>query len=287
MIQVRTCTQADIPAQRELWQLAFGDAGAYVDNFYRICWTPDRFLILEEDGHLCSMTAWFDTRLVLPGGSSLRAAYLYAVATRPECRGRGFASMLLNAADSWFRERSFPLVTTVPAEPSLHSFFTAAGFREHFAMEETVLEAGSFPPPSAALIPVTADGYGTLREQLLEHVPHIAYDSRGILFQEACCSLGKGGMYRADTSAGPALLCGEDAGDGSFVIKELLGRPEAVLAAAGSIPAAFPGRRWTLRGPRLPFDASLKLFGMVKVLDPELARRFDWTRAAWLGLAFD
>ena len=33
MLQTRISTPADIPRQRELWQLAFGDGGAYVDNF--------------------------------------------------------------------------------------------------------------------------------------------------------------------------------------------------------------------------------------------------------------
>ena len=34
MIQIRISRPEDIPRQRELWQLAFGDDGAYVDNFY-------------------------------------------------------------------------------------------------------------------------------------------------------------------------------------------------------------------------------------------------------------
>ena len=33
MANVRPSVPADIPAQRQLWQLAFGDDGAYVDNF--------------------------------------------------------------------------------------------------------------------------------------------------------------------------------------------------------------------------------------------------------------
>ncbi len=50
MLQTRISTPADIPRQRELWQLAFGDDGAYVDNFYHTYYKPERMLMLEEDG---------------------------------------------------------------------------------------------------------------------------------------------------------------------------------------------------------------------------------------------
>ena len=48
-----------------------------VDNFYQTYYKPERMLLLEEDGVVQSMTAWFDTQLVLPGEGRFRAAYLY------------------------------------------------------------------------------------------------------------------------------------------------------------------------------------------------------------------
>ena len=132
MLLVRPSTPEDIPAQRLLWHLAFGDEGAYVDNFYSTYYRPERVLVLEEGGQVRSMTAWFDTTFVVPGRGAYRAAYLYAVATHPDCRGRGLAGRLLAEADRYFRALSIPAVTTVPAEPSLHDFFGANGFRECF-----------------------------------------------------------------------------------------------------------------------------------------------------------
>ena len=61
MIRMRPSVPEDIPRQRELWGLAFGDDGAYVDNFYQNYYRPERVLVLEEDGVIQSMTAWFDT----------------------------------------------------------------------------------------------------------------------------------------------------------------------------------------------------------------------------------
>ena len=126
-MDTRLSFPADIPALRALWSLAFGDDGAYVDNFFHTYYRPDRVLVLEEEGQVRSMTAWFDTVFVVPGRGKFRAAYLYAVATHPDCRGKGLAARLLKGADEYFRTLSIPAVTTVPAEPSLHSFFGANG----------------------------------------------------------------------------------------------------------------------------------------------------------------
>ena len=131
----------DIPTLRELWQLAFGDSGPYVDNFFNTYYRPERMLVLEEDGLVRAMTAWFDTTFVVPGAGEFRAAYLYAVATHPDCRSRGLSGQLLAWADEWFRERGIPAVTTVPAQPSLHNFFGANGFRECFELFEGKLLA--------------------------------------------------------------------------------------------------------------------------------------------------
>ena len=76
MIQIRISRPEDIPRQRELWQLAFGDDGAYVDNFYNAYYQPERVLLLEEDGVVQAMTAWFETTFAVPGQGRYRAAYL-------------------------------------------------------------------------------------------------------------------------------------------------------------------------------------------------------------------
>ena len=91
MERLRCSVVQDIPRLRELWYLAFGDDGAYVDNFFDTYYKPERMLVLEEDGVVQAMTAWFDTAFVVPEEGSFRAAYLYAVATHPDCRGKGMA----------------------------------------------------------------------------------------------------------------------------------------------------------------------------------------------------
>ncbi len=287
MIRMRVSVPGDIPAQRELWKLAFGDDGAYVDNFYETYYRPERVLVLEEDGAVRSMTAWFDTVLVVPGQGEYRTAYLYAVATHPDCRGRGFSGQLQAWADDYFRSLGIPAVSTVPAEGSLHRFFQANGFRECFLLEEQTLTPADLAPGAPVLTPATAEEYGALRERLLAERPHILYPPDAIRYQEGCCRVLEGGLFRGETPAGPVLVCAESGYNCLVVLKEVLGAPAAREAALADLPRVLPAGRWLVRGPRLGEGAVSRLFGMVKMLNPEADRAWKRDSTAYLGLAFD
>lgn len=290
MLTVRPSVPEDIPAQRELWKLAFGDSDSYIDNFYNTYYRPERVVVLEEGGAVRSMTAWFDTTFVVPGQGEYRAAYLYAVATHPDCRGQGLAGKLLAGADEYFRSLGIPAVTTVPAEPSLHNFFGANGFRECFRILGGSLRREELPlSPSNVLRPASTEEYGRVREALLKDIPHIAYPADALAYQAGCCALGDGGLFVGD---GPVCLCAERAEEDFVIVKELLGSFEAHRLACCDLPRIAPARRWELRQPRPQRDCvgvnkNLGKFGMLKWLDPALEKGWDWDTIGYLGLAFD
>lgn len=293
MLTVRPSIPEDIPAQRALWKLAFGDSDQYIDNFYSTYYRPERVVVLEEDGAVRSMTAWFDTTFIVPGQGAHRAAYLYAVATHPDCRGRGLASRLLAGADKYFRSLHIPAVTTVPAEPSLHNFFGANGFRECFRLLGGTLRREEIPlPPSNVLRPASTEEYGRVREALLKDIPHIAYPEDALTYQAGCCALGDGGLFVGETESGPACLCAERADDSLVIVKEFLGGAGTGRCVFSDLPRIAPARRWEIRSPR-PRDERPELrgelgkFGMLKWLDPAQAQSWDWNTVGYLGLAFD
>lgn len=293
MITVRPSVPEDVPAQRELWRLAFGDSDAYIDNFYNTYYRPDRVIVLEEDGTVRSMTAWFDTVFAVPGQGEYRAAYLYAVATHPDCRGRGLAARLLAGADGYFRSLAIPAVTTVPAEPSLHDFFGANGFRECFRILGTHLRREEISvPPSDLLRPASPQEYGRVRETLLADIPHIAYPADALAYQAGCCALGDGGLYVGETPAGPVCLCAERADDELVIVKESLGAVGAYRYIFPALLRIAPAQRWEFRAPRPRNErpdlrGNLGKFAMLKWLDPALEKSWDWDTVGYLGLAFD
>lgn len=300
MITVRPSVPEDVPAQRELWKLAFGDSDAYIDNFYRAYYRPERVVVLEEDGAVRSMTAWFDTAFAVPGQGEYRAAYLYAVATHPDCRGRGLAGKLLAGADGYFRSVNIPAVTTVPAEPSLHSFFGAHGFRECFRILGTYLTADELEhihrPAPGLFRPASPEEYGRVREELLAGIPHIAYPADALAYQAGCCALGDGGLFVGESPTGPMCLCAERADSDLVIFKEFLCPKQETAQEMGQIwldfPRIAPARRWEIRCPRPRNErpdlrGELGKFAMLKWLDPALEKGWDWDTVGYLGLAFD
>jgi len=290
MSVLRTSNWQDIPRLRELWKLAFGDEGAYIDHFFEQYYTPERVLVLEENGAVQAMTAWFKTTLKQPDCTEWKGAYLYAVATHPDCRGRGFAGQLLAYAGEYLRwEQGVDCLTTVPARPDLHPFFGKNGFQECFVLAERPLEGEQLPlsGPETILRPVAPQEYGALREQLLAELPHVSYGPAALDYQAGCCRMSGGGLYRGDTAAGPVCLCAEGAGDGLMVLKEFLGSPAAVRLAQGDLPRAVPARRWLVREPSAPGRGEEREFAMVKWLTAEVPPEWKGMRRAYLGLAFD
>lgn len=279
MVQLRTSRIQDVPSLKALWKLAFGDEDTYIDHFFTRYCTPERMLVLEENGVVRAMTAWFDMPLVFADGTSAPSAYLYAVATHPDCRGRGLAGQLLTFADRWLKEQGFACVTTVPARPDLHLFFGQNGFEECFALEQQ----GCVPQPGtehARLEPVDAETYGALREQLLTNLDHIAYSSSAMDYQAGVCALSGGGLYRLNETG---CACVELSGDEVFV-KELLcpaGNRQAALAV---IAAKHPAKRYWVRTPYHGTGARWD-FAMLKWLSP--APEWRQKSVPYLGLAFD
>ena len=281
MEHIRLSTPEDIPALRGLWTLAFGDGGAYLDNFFDTYYKPERMIVLEQDSEVRAMTAWFDTTFVVPGWGEYRAAYLYAVATHPDCRGQGLAGRLLAWADGYFQTQGIPAVTTVPAEPSLHNFFAANGFRECFCHDEVLL-APCTTVPGFSLEVLSATEYAALREKFLSALPHILLPTDAVTYQAGCSRISGGGLYSAKTASGQVILCAEGMADGTLLVKELLGQPSACEEVIQNLHALLPRFSGVCRFPghKVPF-------GMLKWLDKSREERWNWASSAYLGLAFD
>lgn len=279
MVKLRPSEMSDISTLKTLWKLAFGDEDAYIDHFFAGYYAPERMLVLEEDGAVRAMTAWFDMPLTFSDGTKVPSAYLYAVATQPDCRGRGLAGTLLAFADQWLEEQGFACLTTVPARPDLHKFFGQNGFEECFVLEQREYIPRTKIGP-APLTHVGAVEYALLRERMLEGTDHIAYAPEALTYQAGVCALSGGGLYRVGEIG---CACVELSGDQVFV-KELLCPPDERECALIAIAQAHPAQCYRVRGPYQGLGGKWD-FAMIKWLCPPP----EWHKktAPYLGLAFD
>ena len=85
----RPARSEDIPQLKALWKLVFGDADELIDAFFALLWPDCRTAVVEENGTV--VAAAYAVRL-----ENIR--YIYAVATHPEYRGRGYGEAVTLAA---------------------------------------------------------------------------------------------------------------------------------------------------------------------------------------------
>lgn len=291
MSHTRFSVSQDREALRQLWQLVFEDSDTFLDHFFQEHYDPQHALVLEEDGTLQAMAFWFETQLMVPGIQPVKAAYLYAVATHPDFRGKGLARQLLDESAQLLRDLGCELMTLVPSEPTLHLFYQDRGFHECFVNAEYEMTPAKppFQLPGISLEQVDPQTYTDVREQLLNGTPRLSYSTAAMAYQEGCCKLSGGGLYVGRTPAGPVCLTLERSPENMMLAKELLGSHDALMFMSGEFYKLAPNLRWSVRCPvgfATP-DASVKKFGMLRWLDPVVAENWDYESTAYLGLAFD
>ena len=284
MPEMNVSTPQDWPACKQLWKLAFGDDDFYIDNFYENYYRPERVVVLKDENGIRSMLALLPMSLRWADGGTTKASYLYALATHPDARGKGYATFLMRYADFYLGEQAVPFLSTVPAEESLQNYFAAsADFQRCHPIDEAELDTPA-PAPVPA-VPVSAEEYHALREALLKDTAHAIYDVEYLEYQRKVSALFGGGLYRMETATGTAIAVAELHGD-TLDVRELLSSAGGQAQALSALAAALPAPRCRIRCPagtcELP-GAVTKTFGMGKRVPPMPTKLAN----SYFGLAFD
>ena len=291
MIRIRPSRPEEALAQKELWRKAFGDEDRYIDWFYECCWKPEDMLLLLEDGVLASMLALLPMEIALPGGKTASAYYVYALATDPAARKKGYGRQLLHYVDFHLRARGVDCVTVVPAEPSLHKFFATVDFQPGFSLRKLELLRNMVAQPGAgAAQPVEPAEYGRIRDGLLEGLPFIRYGKELIRYQQGMSQMAGAGLYRVEVDGVVGCAAAEYVDAQSLLLKELVIPRPQMAGAVAQLAALLPAARYHVRTPAawdgLP-GSYIQSFGMLKWYSQ--AKRAAWGQGThgYMGLGFD
>ena len=143
-------------------------------------------------------------------GRTYPAAYLYAVATREDCRGRGLAGTLLQFTEALLERLGYRCAVLVPAEQPLFGFYARLGYEPVFLRSRTPFPGGR---------EISQAEYHRRREALLTG-PHMTYGPELYAYLQSAYGVR---FYETDTGIAAA-------GDGYTA--EVL--PEIVSALHGS-----------------------------------------------------
>lgn len=237
---------------KELWHLAFGDGMEFIELFFQTAYSPSHCLYLSEEGQLTAALYWLDCEY-----RGQKQAYIYAVATHPEHRGKGLCRRLMDLTHGVLREQGYHAALLRPADEGLRRMYRKMGYRTATHVSEFRCCAGSYVPVQK----IDAEEYARLRRKFL---PENGVIQEGV-------SLSYLQSYSGFYSGADFLLAGA-AYQGEFNGSELLGNRDAasgILAALGYESGSF-----RCPGPDIPFGMFLPLTE-------------DAAEPAYLGLVFD
>lgn len=144
---------------RQLWKLAFGDSDAFLDKFYACAYSPRRCRCVTENGHIAAALYWFDGAF-----AGQKIAYLYAVATHPDFRSRGFCRALMEDTHALLTAQGYAAAMLLPDGGALRRMYAGMGYRDCCTVSEFVCTASGSSVP---LRVIGREEYARLRRQFL------------------------------------------------------------------------------------------------------------------------
>lgn len=244
---------ARIGALRKLWSTAFGDTEEFLDAFFGGAFAPERCLCISEGETAAAALYWFDC---LCEGRKL--AYIYAVATHPDHRGKGLCRRLMAQTHAILARRDYAGALLVPQDAPLRKMYANMGYRECTRVREEFCAAADAPVSIRRIGP---EEYAALRSMYLS-AGGVVQEGENLRFLSSMAELYAGEDFLLAAAEVENVLWG----------MELLGSRDAapgILKALG-----FGEGTFRIPGDEIPFAMYLPLSG-------------DAAEPSYFGLAFD
>ncbi len=211
---------------RRLWQEAFGDTDAFLDGFFTARFDRNRHHFIAENGIPVSALYWFDCEL-----EGQKLAYLYAVATDQNHRGKGLARRLMTETHEILQKQGYAGAILVPGGQDLFAMYEKLGYRTVTTVSEIFAQQGRTP---VMLTQIDARQYALLRRQYLP-AKGVIQEGVALDFLQTYCKFYKGADF--------LMVASED--NGALRVQELLGN----TAAAPGILQTLGYANGTFRAP--------------------------------------
>lgn len=123
----------------EIRRICFGEDDGYLRFYFSTRFTDDNTLIYVEQGRIVATLTIIPLTIKTPI-RNIPAAYIYAVATLPGFRRRGFAEALSEYADKILHQREIEAVVLSPASDQLFHYYTKLGYETYFRRQKILLQ---------------------------------------------------------------------------------------------------------------------------------------------------
>lgn len=150
---------SDIPSLRVLWKRAFSDTDEFLDGFFNTAFSTERCRCVKNENLVIAALYIFDCIYRYE-----KLAYIYAVATLPEHRGKGIGKALIKETLKQLEKLGYCGAILVPSDDKLFDFYEKLNFKTACYVDKIECFASENPVP---LRTVNAKEYGMLRKKYL------------------------------------------------------------------------------------------------------------------------
>ncbi len=282
---IELAKERDIPRLRQIWKACFGDPDSYLDFYFSNGFPLFKTLVDWEEGEIASMLT------VVPAfyqkdGECFDAAYLYAVGTAPEQRGKGAASRLLSETQECLRTSGIHAAALFPAAEGRYRCYERLGDRSCFSVCEVRLRREECRNAGCAVDSCGKDLFLEQSAGFLSVQPvamKFAAKSLGYFYDEIAATEGEI-LWIAGTALQGYAVCYKI--KGTLVVKETNLRREQLESCAAALMNRFGADELFARIPADSGGPAVR-HGMLCVLDSELERLWPDGMPGYMNLVLD
>ncbi len=228
---------SDVPAIISLWGRIFGDSYRTVSGFFSILPGIGSCFVAEQGGRICGMASVLTDLVLRCGDTSMKCAYIYAVATDDDFRDQGIGGTLSRMAAEFGKDNGAKIISTLPANEGLYAMYEKTiGLDKTLRRRKASAVSGHFDASASPMTCVSPEEYNRKREALLSNTAHISVSDKSIEFLRILCSDNGGDIY-----AGKNFCAAMYSADDEVFFTELI-CPESERTSILSLGAAMKNR---------------------------------------------
>lgn len=193
-------------ALKGLWKRAFGDSDEYIDLFFTHRFAPDETLVALEGDSPVSMLFLLPLTLCA-GEAAYDARYIYAVATHPDHRSRGYSGALLAEAHRTLAAQGVDLSLLVPASDKLFAYYGARGYQTKFFVQKETFTACPGAPAARTTLTTMTQMAPLRNERFSQSALFARWDAAALAYQDRETALLGGAVLYFETPSPGYALC--------------------------------------------------------------------------------
>lgn len=279
----------------DLWQICFEEQPRPTNFFFNNRFQPQNCLVYKVENQIAAMVHLLPAQ-IFEKDRVVSAHYIYAAATLPQYRSKGYMGALLKAAAYVGEKRGDQYSVLLPANRKLYDYYAKFGYVPNFETRFLTLPFSEMQAAAAygrknKVLLTFRQMIGTRNAQIRSQIGSVLWDETAVAYAYGINRLYGGRLICSRTGNQFAYaLCRMDGAEQCEIV-EIMADDDTFVNLAANILVEMPAQNYKLRLPNnqalFGGQGKVSLFGMTKPLSSISCNHLQSFSAPYLGLTLD